>query len=103
MASTATDQLSLGENISHFGAVRFRLVGNGRLQLRFVSLDEVNTQILMPLPIHPVTNREQTRLANFIDQRAMLEGKTTEFRERFRINRIIIFSKPIWTEYPGIE
>lgn len=45
--------------------------------------------------------REPQRLANFTNQRVQFELKTTEINEYFIINRIIVFAKPIWSEYPG--
>lgn len=47
-----------------------------------------------------LTNREPTVLANFIDQRAQLEGKTTLINETFNISKITIFVKPVATGYP---
>jgi hypothetical protein len=92
---------STGEIISHFGAVRIRVNGSGNLNLRFLSLDGVRTSTLVPLPMVTSTNIIPTRLANFQEQRAQLEGTTTESGEHFRINRIIIFVKEVFTEYPG--
>jgi hypothetical protein len=94
--------VSLGsgeQDILHFGAVKIRVNGSGNLQLRFLSLDSVDTQTLVPLAMATSPGRQPTRLANFISQRGMLEIKTTVINETFRINKIILFSKPIWTEY----
>jgi len=93
---------SSGENISHFTGVRMRLVGAGDLQMFFHSLDEVESQTLVPFTMAATTNRESFRLANFNQQRAMLEVKTTEINEYFKINRIIIFAKELWTDYPSV-
>ena len=103
MASTAVSARSKGENISHFTGVRLRVIGSGQLQLSMVSMSEINTQVMLPLTMSTATNREPLRLCNFNEQRAALIGKTTDFRDRFRINRIIIFSKEVATEYPGIS
>jgi hypothetical protein len=94
------DSLGSGEqDILHFGAVKFRVNGTGSLQLRFLSLDSVDTLTLVPLTMSLLPARQPTRLCNFISQRGMLEGKTTVINEVFRINKIILFSKPLWTEY----
>lgn len=78
-----------------------RIVGAGDLQMQLLSLDSVESQTLVPFTLSSATNREPFRLANFNQQRAMLKGITTEKDEIFRINRIILFFKPLWTDYPG--
>jgi hypothetical protein len=100
MAQTAREG-SAGENIAHFTAVRMRVTGEGNLKMTLFSLDDVRLQELNPFVLTPETNIQPTRLANFNEQRASLEIKTTEFQEYFRINRIILFSKEIYTSYPG--
>tara|TARA_R110000868_G_scaffold68110_1_gene201475 strand:- start:1792 stop:2106 length:315 start_codon:yes stop_codon:yes gene_type:complete len=92
---------SSGELISHFTGVRMRIVGSGSLQMTFKSFDSVETQALEPFTMAAATNREPFRLANFIQQRAMLEGYTTEKDETFKINRIVLFAAPMWNEYPS--
>lgn len=98
---TARPSGSSGEGISHFNAVRMRIVGTGDLKMTMYSLDDVNSKILVPYTLTATTNREPTRLTNFIEQRASLKGYTTELGEYFKINRIIIFSKELWSSYPG--
>lgn len=92
---------SSGESISHFTAVRLRVTGSGNLKMRLLSLDEVRTSTLVPLALVNATNRQPTRNCNFVEQRAQLEIKTTEINEIFRINRIILFVKELYTDYPG--
>jgi hypothetical protein len=92
---------SHAEEIVHFGAVRLRVTGVGNLDMEFLSLDSVDTQTLAPLAMQTTTGREPVRLANFISQRGMLKLSTNAISESFRINRIILFVKPIWSEYPG--
>jgi len=100
MATTAREG-SAGENISHFTAVRLRVVGQGNLNMTLYSMDDIESQGLAPLVMASATNIQPTRLANFNQQRASLKIGTTEFQEYFRINRIILFSKEIYTSYPG--
>lgn len=92
---------SKGENISHFTAVRIRVVGSGKLRMRMISDDEVVEQTLVPFTMAERTNIQPTRLCNFMQQRAQLEIKTTAKDEIFRINRIIIFAKETFSSYPG--
>ena len=89
------------EAIAHFTAIRMRVYGTANLKMRLLSLHEVKTQVLVPLTIQPLTNREPTRLCNFNEQRASLELKTTEINEKFTITRIIIFAKQLYTDYPA--
>jgi len=89
------------EEILHFGGIRLRVTGAGNLQLRLLSLDNTTINSLAPITMSSITNREPTRLANFITQRGALTIFTTELNEQFNINRVILFLKPIWTQYPG--
>lgn len=90
------------QDILHFGGVRIRVNGSGNLRLRFLSLDNVQTQTLVPLTMATLPGRQPTRLANFVSQRGMLEVSTTAIDEVFRINKIILFSKPLWSEYSSV-
>ena len=97
----ARSQGSSGEDIVHITGIRFRVVGSGSLRLRLLSQDEIETQTLTALTLSATTNIQPLRLANFMQQRAQLEIKTTTINETFRINRIIVFAKPIFTMHPG--
>jgi len=95
---------SLGSNseeILHFNGVRLRLTGTGNLDLQFLSLDNAYSQTLAPIVMSTAPGREPTRLANFIGQRGSLRISTDQIDETFRINKIVIFAKPLWTQYPG--
>ena len=92
---------SSGENISHFAAIRIRLNGTGNLLMSVYSLDDVRSKTLVPFTMATTTRIIPTRLVNFMEQRASFELKTTEIDERFRINRIVIFTKEVFTSYPG--
>ena len=89
------------EEVIHFAGVRIRVVGTGNLDLEFLSLDNVDTQTLVPLVMSNTTAREPTRLSNFISQRGMLKISTDSINDYFEINRIILFAKPIWSQFPG--
>lgn len=98
---TARPSSGEDEGITHFGAVRMRLTGTGSLLMSFYSLDDTNNQTLVPFTMIASSNIEPTRLSNFNEQRAALKIQTTEINEYFRINRIILFAKNIYTSYPG--
>ena len=89
-----------GENINHFTGVRMRVVGTGDLQMTLFSQDSVRSQTLVSFTMATVARVSPFRLVNFVEQRAQLEGKTTAIDETFRINRIILYLKPIFTMEP---
>jgi hypothetical protein len=92
---------SSGESISHFAAIRIRLVGSGNLLMKVFSLDDVRSKTLVPFAMLPGNRIIPTRIVNFVEQRASFELKTTVMDEKFRINRIVVFSKPVFTSFPG--
>lgn len=92
---------SSGESISHFTAVRMRITGFGNLKMTMYSLDNVISKDLKDLEIPGASNIEPTRIMNFMQQRAAFRMGTTEINEFVRCNRIILFTKPVFTGYPG--
>lgn len=97
----ALSEQSSGESTSHFASIRIRVTGAGQLKMAVFSLDDLNSKTLVPLDITPRARYSSTRLVNFVEQRASFELKTTEIAERFRINRIVIFTKELYKSYPG--
>ena len=97
----ALSEQSSGEDISHFAAIRVRVNGTGQLRMAVYSLDNVRMKNLVPLQMQTNARIIPTRLVNFMEQRAAFELGTTEIDEVFRINRIIVFSKQVFTSYPG--
>src|SRR5678815_869545 len=91
---------SSGESISHFAAIRIRVVGVGPLQMKAYSLDDTRSKTLAPLVMQATNRIQPTRIVNFMEQRASFELKTTGIDEVFRINRIVIFSKEVFSSYP---
>jgi len=97
----ALSESSSGESISHFAAIRVRVNGTGNLKMQVFSLDDVRTKQLVPFVMQVQARIIPTRIVNFMEQRASFQLQTTELGERFRINRIVIFTKAIFTSYPG--
>jgi len=97
----ALSEGSSGESISHYAAIRIRVTGVGNLKMQVSSLDDVRSKTLVPLVMQATNRIIPTRLVNFTEQRASFELKTTEINEKFRINRIVIFTKEVFTSYPG--
>lgn len=92
---------SSGESTSHFGSIRIRVTGDGELRLSVYSLDDLDTKALVPLVMAARARYSPTRIVNFVEQRASFELKTIRKGEKFRINRIVIFTKEIYKSYPG--
>jgi len=97
----ALSEGSSGENIQHFAAIRVRVNGTGNLKMRVSSLDNVRSKDLVSFTMATANRIIPTRLVNFQEQRASFELKTTEIDEYFKINRIVIFMKEMYTSYPG--
>ena len=87
--------------INHFGAIRLRATGSGSLKMKLLSLDDVNNNEMVSLTMSATTNRELTRLCNFSEQRAYLELKTVNKDEYFIISKIVVYTKPVASEFPG--
>ena len=97
----ALSQASSGEIITHFGAVRVRVNGTGNLRLSLFSLDDVTSTTLVPLVMSTLTRVVPQRLCNFQETRALLEMKTTFTDEFMSVNRIIVLTKPVFSEWPS--
>lgn len=93
----------MAEQILHFGAVTTRLNGTGSYRQTLYSLDRAQSSVLVPLTMSSSPGKEPTRLCNFNQQRALLRGEVTAIDEYFKINRIVIFVKAIYTQFPGTE
>src|SRR5258708_13260951 len=96
-----TNQIQGGDaGINHFGAIRIRVNGAGNLVPTFLSLDYVRSQELVPLIMAATTEFEPVRLANFKSQRAFLKFETRNLDDVFRVNRVIVYAKPLWSQMP---
>jgi hypothetical protein len=93
--------MSQDDVIVHYTGLRMRITGAGNLQMTMYSQDSIFIQPLSPFVMAVTTNIRPTRLMNFQHQRAALEGKTTSIYETFSINKIIIFAKAVFQEYPA--
>lgn len=92
---------SSGEFFNHFNMVRLRVTGNGNLKLTLKSLQSVKQDQLADISMSETTDVQPFRLANFVTQRAAIEIGTDNINEYFRINRIILYSRPFDSEYPS--
>lgn len=88
-------------NIIHYGAVELRVNGSGNLLLKLKGLDDAYQLTLVPLVMSTAPGRQQVRLGNFMNQKARLRIETNVINEIFKINKVIIWVKPVYTSYPG--
>lgn len=99
---SAAETRSTGEQISHFTGVRMRCVGDGLLNMTMYTLDSLDPVELVPFTLVEETFIEPFRLMNYKHQRVYLEIATNdEINDFFRVSRIVLFGKQLWTEYPG--
>ncbi len=89
------------EAIHHIGAVRLRVVGSGNLDMTLYSLDTIRSESLPVVAMSSVNNVVPLVLANFNEQRIQLDGRVNAIDETYVISKIIIFTKPVATEYPA--
>jgi len=97
----AISEQSSGEATTHFGSIRIRVNGSGKLRMAAYSLDDLNSKTLVPLEMELRNRYSPTRLVNFSEQRATFELKTIDYGDYFRVNRIVIFTKELYKSYPG--
>lgn len=88
------------DNINHLGSVRIRVKGSGNLKIKAYSLDFINESQLPNIGMAVGTNKVETVLADFKEQKMQLEIGTTEENEYFVLSRVIPYLRPIATEYP---
>jgi len=89
------------DNIIHYASVRMRVTGSGSLKMKMLTQDAIFEQTLVPFTMQNKTNIRPTRLMNFQHQRAHFEGKTEVLGEWFRINKIVIYAKEVFVDYPS--
>lgn len=90
------------ESILHFGLARIRVTGSGALKLIIKGYDSNPSFNLAPITMQLGPGRESDRLCNLSNQRAQLRVYVTDLNEYFRINRIVLFAKTIYNQYPGV-
>lgn len=101
MPASSAALSSSQDNIVHYTAVRMRILGSGSLLMTMFSQDDIFSSVLVPFTMTAATNIRPNRLMNFQHQRACLEGKTTGINEWFKINKIVIYAKEVFVEYPS--
>jgi len=90
------------DNINHYTSVRMRIIGSGQLDMTMFSQDDIYSSVLFPFTMQATTNVRPTRLMNFQHQRASLKCSTDVAGEWFQINKIVIYAKEVFTDYPNL-
>lgn len=90
----------MAENILHFGGIRLRVNGSGNLDLKWIGLDDVKTETLVPIVMAVSPGKQPLRLSNFKGQRARLKISINAIDEYFVVNRIVLYMKELYTGYP---
>jgi hypothetical protein len=90
-----------GNSIAHFASIRMVVTGTGTFKMTVQSMDDIRTKTLVPFVMNSGIRVIPTRLVNFMEQYATFEFKTTNIDEVFKITRIVIFTKEVFTSYPG--
>lgn len=90
------------DNIIHYTSVRMRIIGSGNLDMTMFSQDDIFSSDLVPFTMTATTNIRPTRLMNFQHQRAYLRGSTNQIGEWFKINKIVIYAKEVFVDYPNL-
>lgn len=86
-------------NVHHYNPIKITVTGVGNLKCKL--LTKTNRQLILPEMAMSSTDKSITKPTNFKAERARLEIRITEINETFRINKIIIHTKPVATGYPG--
>ncbi len=101
VGGTARPKSGADETLNHYTGTRIRVTGVGSLLMSLISQDGVNTQVLTPFTLASTNRLAPFRLANFIEQRVQLQLSTTAIDETFRVTKIIIYAKPVFTMVPA--
>ncbi len=91
---------SAGDTINHLGVVTIRVIGAGNLKINAYSYQFINYKVCPTIPMATATNKIESILANFQDQKIQLEIGTTEIDETFTVSKITPYVTPVAMEYP---
>ena len=88
-------------NITHFHSVNLRVVGFGNLNIEARTMNDLTIQTMVPITMTATDSREEFRHVNFVSQKARFKFGVDNISEYFRVNKIVLWLKPIATQYPG--
>lgn len=70
--------------------------------MTLLGLDDVKTKTIAPITMSLTPGKEPTKLTNFNSQRARYRLETTAIDEYMKINRVIVWIKEIYTQFPSL-
>lgn len=88
------------ELINHYNGIKLAVEGVGYLRVRLLSKSGVKEVTLAPLGMSPLNDRHEFIKANFRQARVQVELKIIDIDEYFRIDKIVVYYKPVATSYP---
>lgn len=86
--------------LTHINAVTLRVKGSGSLISKLYSLEDEFSQNLANYTMSLTTSKSKTLLANFIQEKTCLDLRVSVINNKFEINRITIYTKPVASGYP---
>lgn len=86
--------------LTHINAVTLRVKGSGSLISKLYSLEDEFSQNLADYTMSLTTSKSKTLLANFIQEKTCLDLRVSIINNKFEINRITIYTKPVASGYP---
>lgn len=101
LGSSGASVLDKSGYIYHLGIVRYQVRGSGVLRSTAYSMDEVNSETLPTVIMAATVNTLKEIKGNFKEQQMSLRIETTAIDEIFRISKIILFLRPLWSSLPG--
>lgn len=87
--------------VLHFVSALFRVHGSASLNLTMYSLDNARFYTAKPLAVINSPGVEPTRIINFRTQKGALEMRITKRNEYAKIDKVVIFAKPVAQQLPG--
>jgi hypothetical protein len=91
----------MNESVLHFGAVKLRVEGSGKLTATIFNMDKSQSFTPNDFDLDVIDGTEPLVLTNLNTQRAILRLETNTKDAVFTISRIVLYQKPIWASLPG--
>lgn len=86
--------------LSHYGSLRLRISGSGTLLTNLYTEDSSTVSALANTTLAASPNYDVTLLSNVINEKCMIELKTTAANAWFSVRRIDLFAKTLWSGRP---
>jgi hypothetical protein len=87
-------------DVSHYAGTRMGISGQGTVKQVLQSVDYIHTLQFGNNILRTSNNRSPFSLANFVDQHASVRIYMDQLDDFMRVDQLIIFIKPVFTDYP---